>query len=66
MKELDAMYARIGDEMRAQYTLGYVSSNVAEERLLAQGEHPPHSPRPGAPGRPHQGRLLRPSGNRDR
>lgn len=29
MKELDAIYARIGDEMRTQYTLGYVSGNPA-------------------------------------
>ena len=29
MKELDAMYARIGNEVHAQYTLGYVSTNAA-------------------------------------
>jgi len=31
MKELDAMYARIGDEIRAQYILGYVSTNTARD-----------------------------------
>lgn len=30
MKEIDAMYARIGDEMRTQYTLGYVSTNAVK------------------------------------
>jgi Ca-activated chloride channel family protein len=29
MKELDPLYARISGEVRAQYTLGYVSSNTA-------------------------------------
>jgi Ca-activated chloride channel family protein len=31
MKELDAMYGRIADEMHAQYTLGYVSTNPARD-----------------------------------
>jgi Ca-activated chloride channel homolog len=29
MKELEEMYARIGKDMRAQYTLGYTSTNTA-------------------------------------
>jgi hypothetical protein len=31
MKELDAMYRRIADEMHAQYALGYVSTNPAHD-----------------------------------
>jgi Ca-activated chloride channel homolog len=31
MKELDAMYGRIAGEMHAQYTLGYVSTNLAHD-----------------------------------
>jgi Ca-activated chloride channel family protein len=31
MKELDAMYGRIADEMHAQYTLGYLSTNLAHD-----------------------------------
>jgi Ca-activated chloride channel homolog len=31
MKELDAMYGRIADEMHAQYSLGYVSTNPAHD-----------------------------------
>jgi Ca-activated chloride channel family protein len=31
MKELDAMYGRIGEEIRSQYTLGYVSTNTAKD-----------------------------------
>jgi Ca-activated chloride channel family protein len=30
MKELDTLYSRIADEMRAQYMLGYVSTNTAK------------------------------------
>ena len=30
MKELDAMYERISGEVRAQYTIGYVSSNLTK------------------------------------
>jgi Ca-activated chloride channel family protein len=29
MKDLDPLYARISDEVRAQYTLGYISTNTA-------------------------------------
>jgi Ca-activated chloride channel homolog len=29
LKQLDSMYARIADEMRAQYSLGYISSQTA-------------------------------------
>lgn len=31
MKELDTMYERIADEIRAQYMIGYVSSNTARD-----------------------------------
>jgi Ca-activated chloride channel family protein len=31
IKELDAMYTRISDEIHSQYTLGYVSSNTAKD-----------------------------------
>jgi Ca-activated chloride channel homolog len=31
MKQLDSMYARIADEMRAQYTLGYISTRTARD-----------------------------------
>lgn len=31
MRDLDAMYGRIADEMRAQYTLGYVSTNAKHD-----------------------------------
>src|SRR5262245_66447903 len=31
VKELDKIYSRIASEIRAQYTLGYVSSNTAND-----------------------------------
>lgn len=31
IRDLDAVYARIGDELRSQYTVGYVSSNPAQD-----------------------------------
>ena len=31
IRDLDSVYARIGDELRSQYTVGYVSSNPAQD-----------------------------------
>jgi Ca-activated chloride channel family protein len=31
IRDLDAVYARIGDELRSQYTVGYVPSNPAQD-----------------------------------
>ena len=31
IRDLDSVYARIGDELRSQYTVGYVSSNTAQD-----------------------------------
>jgi len=31
IRDLDSVYARIGDELRSQYTIGYVSSNPAQD-----------------------------------
>lgn len=31
IRDLESVYARIGDELRSQYTVGYVSSNAAQD-----------------------------------
>ena len=55
-KELDEVYEKVLAEIRAQYTLGYVSTNDADGRRVAEGR---------GQGRA-QGRARRPRSGRGR
>ena len=59
MKEIEAAYDKIVAQIRAQYSLGYVSTNTAPDGTLAQGRDQGPAPGPEGPARPVPQGLLR-------